>query len=93
VQPLAPDASGAIVYSDGFHLNIVDHSEVTEVLQAPQGSELYTPTWSPDGSRIAYLAPGSSGEKSLWVQEATRDAEPVEFQIEGAPGPPAWGAR
>lgn len=55
--------------------------------------DVESPTWSPDGKQIAYLAPGTSGGKSLWIQDARIDAEPTEIVLEGEPGAPAWGAR
>ena len=55
VQPLAPDLPGAILYTDGIYLNILNREGLTEVLQAPAGSEIVAPTWSPDGAQIAYI--------------------------------------
>ena len=51
------------------------------------------PTWSPDGSRFAFLVEDAAGGTTLWVQDAEPNAEAEQVTVEGQPGAPAWGAR
>lgn len=53
-----------------------------------------SPTWSPDGSSLTYLADDDSDVKRLWVAPADLSSEPRMVEgLQGAPGPPAWGSR
>jgi hypothetical protein len=50
------------------------------------------PTWSPDGTRIAYLEERGNGRYTLWVMDANGD-NALRLKVPGIAGPPAWGTR
>ena len=93
VQPLAPDLSGPVVYTDGFHLNLLDHDGMRSVYSAPEGLQIGTPRWSPDGNQIAFSLSGSSGD--IYVVNA--DGTDVrQLTVDGKSRFPSWspdGAR
>jgi Tol biopolymer transport system component len=71
--------------------------------QLTTDGDAQSPTWSPDGSQFAFLAPSKdgSGQLSVWIQDTDVDAKPREIRlldedgnkILGKLGPPAWGSR
>jgi len=51
-------------------------------------------TWSPDGSRIAFVAEDTSdGTKTMWTKDADLHAAEHEIDVGGVKGVSAWGAR
>ncbi len=57
-------------------MHVLDGSDDRELTTR---GDVKSPTWSPDGSRFAYVASGSGDGVSVWVQDAEPGAPADEF--------------
>jgi TolB protein len=66
--------------SDGFN---------PQVAAGPTKASLLSPSWSPDGQKIAYVS-FESGNSAIYVQDITGPRQLVEAHSKGINGAPAW---
>jgi Tol biopolymer transport system component len=66
---ISPDGT-RVVFAQGAGLYVVDAEGGRPVRLRPQLSEMNAPTFSPDGSQIAYLLDEDDNEWHVWVVDA-----------------------
>ena len=76
--PFGPAANGAIAYDAGDALYVLDAEGGGARPLATGLGHAFTPTYSPDGTKIAFWArPGADGPLSLFVTSATGDGTAI----------------
>ena len=73
----APDSQSLAVHSgdEVSVLRIDDAFEILEVQPIARSSSFRTPAWSPDGTQLAWSAPGGDGE-ALWLGRPGEPGQP-----------------
>jgi TolB protein len=69
----------AVADSDGFNPNTILESE----------QPLMSPSWSPDGNRLAYVS-FEKGHAAIYVQEVASGRREVVAEFDGINGAPSW---
>jgi TolB protein len=94
-----PDASddGTVLFlretdENAFEIWAVDVGGGGDTEPLAEGADLDSPTWSPDGTEIAFKA-GPAGAASIELMDHDGDAQRKVPGLTGAVGPPAWGSR
>jgi hypothetical protein len=94
-----PDASddGTVLFlretdENAFEIRAVHVGGGGDTEPLAQGADLDSPTWSPDGTEIAFKA-GPAGAASIELMDHDGDAQRKVPGLTGAVGPPAWGSR
>lgn len=90
VQQTSSWADGKIAFARGGKIRTIqpDGSDQTVLTSSRRNS---SPSWSPDGARIAYVHESRAGRRDLWVMQADGSA-PMRVTSDGnvAEGSPAW---
>jgi Tol biopolymer transport system component len=93
----APDWSPAgLLYlgtDEAGETDVFLHDEGGEDRRLTSDGEIEAASWSPDGRRMAFIAPDDADSLSLWVKDVFENSKRREVQIDGEPGPPAWSSR
>jgi WD40 repeat protein len=98
-----PGANGKIAFDSGGHINLIDPDGSGRTMLPRLGQEA---TWSPDGTHIAFIAPGPSdpqcggysgifcNDGDLYVMNANgtgrTNLTSTMYAIEGLEGRPSW---
>lgn len=94
---LSPDGT-QIIYTRTFIDDVNDRRQTTVMIMNVDGSrkrllldEGSSPVWSPDGTRIAYLAPGQPSGNQIWVRYMDAAGDKLQItRIAQAPSGIAW---
>lgn len=83
-------ADGKIAFVRGGKIRTIDPDGSDATVLTTGGSDS-SPSWSPDGARIAYVHGDAAGGRDLWVMQADGSA-PMQVTIDGnvAEGSPTW---
>jgi tricorn protease len=88
---LGPTGKRLIVSSRGQLLSApVENGDVRSVL-VPEGGRAQYPTWSPDGTQVAFVS-DASGEEQVWISPAGGQGRPRQLtkDHQGPLGPLVW---
>lgn len=77
------NAQRAIWLSDG-------HTSTTLRAEGCGGSGSYSPAWSPDGRKLAFLTTVRGAQRAICVVESTEDKGRIAFETDGKTGNIAW---
>lgn len=88
---LSPSGARAVVEARGDVFTVPAEHGTTRNLTRSQGVREMAPTWSPDGSTIAYLS-DETGEYEIWLRDQDGRGEPRRVTGDGGVWrfPPAW---
>lgn len=90
VSPAWSPGGDQIAYTDGGALYVMELDGGESELFQASGQFVYAPTWSPDGSHLAFALNEGNSQTHIWVIEADGD-HPVRLTDgDGAHSSPAW---
>ena len=81
---VSPSGARVVLAARGALFSVPAKDGATRVLFETPGVRARTPSWSPDGKRIAYLS-DASGEYEIWLRNADGTGAPTRLTSDGAP--------
>lgn len=83
------DKRGDPIWKEQVHLKVADADGYNPQTIVSSTDPLMSPSWSPDGRRIAYVS-FEKGKPSIWVQEVFTGRREKLTAFKGINGAPAW---